>query len=70
MQRAGRTADALALLEALTRLAPETHGAWTELGRVRTAANDAPGARAAFNRALEIAPYDAAALAGLAALPS
>lgn len=69
LQRAGRTGDAIALLEALTRLAPETHGAWIELGRVRAAANDAAGARAAFNRALEIAPYDAAALAGLAGLP-
>jgi hypothetical protein len=70
MQRVGRTGDALALLEALTRLAPNTHGAWIELGRVRAAANDGAGARAAFNRALEIAPHDAAALAGLAALPS
>jgi tetratricopeptide (TPR) repeat protein len=69
MQRAGRTADATTLLEALTRLAPETHGAWIELGRVRMAANDAAGARTAFNRALEIAPRDAAALAGLASLP-
>lgn len=49
---------------------PETSTAHARLGQALAAAGDSGRARACFERALELAPNDAVARAGLAALAS
>ncbi|NMC70132.1 MAG: tetratricopeptide repeat protein [Myxococcales bacterium] len=65
---AGRSAEAIPLLERLTEEHPEHVGAWNNLGVARAAAGRFEEARAALRRALELDPGDAQARANLADL--
>jgi tetratricopeptide (TPR) repeat protein len=65
---AGRTHDALTLAESLDRTAPRSAAVANRLGLVRAAVGDVDGARAAFARAREIDPRDAAPVINLARL--
>ncbi len=65
---AGRTHDALTLAESLDRTAPRSAAVANRLGLVRAAVGDFDGARAAFARAREIDPRDAAPVINLARL--
>jgi len=65
---AGRTVEAVSLLERLAEEHPEHVGAWNNLGVALAAAGRIEEARAALRRALEIAPDDAQVRANLADL--
>jgi tetratricopeptide (TPR) repeat protein len=53
LESAGRTAEAIAAYEEVTREAPALADAWYNLGRLRRRARDAAGALAAYATALE-----------------
>lgn len=69
LEQDGRRADAIALLQGAGRQMPRGFGMLNELARIRAESGDAAGARAAYQRVLEIAPLNGVATAGLAGLP-
>lgn len=69
LEQDSKRGEAMALLVSALPQWPRGHGAWNELGRIRAESGDASGAREAYERALEIAPLNGVASAGLALLP-
>jgi O-antigen ligase len=63
--RHGGAATARALLEDATERLPPTAALWATLGDARAVLGDAEGARAAYERALDLQPDQETALAGL-----
>lgn len=68
LDQEGKTADAIELLEATSRLMPRRFGQLNVLGQLLAKGGDAAGARNAFVRSLAVAPRNGVALSGLAAL--
>jgi Flp pilus assembly protein TadD len=64
----GEVAAAIAQLEAVVRIAPGDAPSWHDLGILRHARGDDPGALAALRRAEALAPHDARPRVALAAL--
>ena len=51
----GKTQDALAIFELVTRLFPRSANAWDSLGEAKLATGDKPGAKACYQRSLALA---------------
>lgn len=51
----GKTQDALAIFDLVTRLFPRSANAWDSLGEAKLAAGDKPGAKACYQRSLALA---------------
>ena len=63
--RAGQTAKAVAIADRLVRQEPANPTAWVQLGVARRSANNLPGAREAYQKALQLDPQLAEAQLGL-----
>ena len=65
LRRTERPADALGLLNEMTRLMPESHALWNAIGSLKQAAGDLAGARTAYEQSLALRPVNGVAVTAL-----